>query len=586
MALTWNRGTRKAWASLSSMFASLVVTVLAPEEARACGGLFCDAGNPMPVDQAAEEVLFVRDGVFMETHIRVVYDGDVENFAWVIPLSSDDTPQFSVGSDALFGRLSQDSAVVASFSNQGGEDECNGWGGDGDGSSSGGGFVPLLDLGDAGEPPTVESQGIVGSFEFAVLSGGTVESLLEWLDANGYQQDPEAEPILEDYLMEGAKFAAVKLVASADNDAIHPIVVRYQGSGPCVPLRLTAIAAEEDMGVRLFALDEERLLPLNFEHVSLNWLRLENWSMSNYDELVTMAVDEAGGRAFVSEYVGPSSIVETWGLWESSWDASAFVDIEPQWVTQTLQQQGFMGHPLLASIMRQFLPAPPELDEQSFWNNLDEYASLIDQQAWSGPGFAAALDALIIQPGARANELLETRPMLSRLYTTISPHEMLEDPLFHYRADLGEVPRVRQGARVSECDELGVWTLEGRQLCENEYDTWPALASLPWSERVERVPVVGAPQVVFDHSAAIDIIVEAHNASTCGGPNPDPGTSSGSGSASGTSAGVETQGDSSESGASQDETEKGGCACSTTKSTPAEGFAFVVGLVAWRRRRR
>mgnify|MGYP000610042456 CR=1 FL=1 len=482
---------------------AFVVPALAPAEAQACGGLFCDGGDPMPVDQSEEQVLFVRDGDFMETHIRVVYDGDVENFAWVIPLFTESTPTFTVGSDALFGRLEVDSRATFPLTNIGGENDCSDWGDSGGDAT--GGFVPTLDIGGGNEPPTVETQGTVGSFEFAVLSGGTVESLMQWLEGNGYQQDPAAEPILEDYLMEGAKFAAVKLAASADAEAIHPIAVRYEGMSPCVPLRLTAIAAEEDMGVRLFALDHERLVPQNFEHVYLNWLRLQNWNAFNYRELVTMAVDEAGGRAFTTEYVGSSAIVERWGIWERSWDASAFVELEPHLVTQTLIEQGFMGHPLLAAIMRKYLPAPEGYDENDFWNNLEAYQDLIDQQAWSSTGFASELDMMIIQPGARAVELLDTRPLLSRLFTTISPHEMLEDPLFFYRSDLGEVSRTHQGLRESECDHLGVWTVGPWEVCETTYDSWPEVDGLPWAQRVERIPPVGAAQTVFDHTAAINV---------------------------------------------------------------------------------
>ena len=300
MAL-WLVNRAGTWRGLRGVAAAGVATGLAalalftPQRAEACGGLFCDGGDPMPIDQAEEQVLFIRDGDITETHIRVIYEGEAENFAWGIPLSSDNTPEFSVGSDAFFGRLLADSQPRYNLTNIGGDEECNGWGTAGESggdATTGGGFVNL----DAGGPG-VEIQGTVGSFEFAVLSGGTVEGLMQWLTDNGYQQDPAAEPILEAYLNEGAKFAAVKLSADADNDAIHPIVIRYQGQGPCVPIRLTAIAAEDDMGIRLFALDSERLVPQNYEHVFPNLLRLEDWSWDNYKELVTMAVDEAGGRA-------------------------------------------------------------------------------------------------------------------------------------------------------------------------------------------------------------------------------------------------------------------------------------------------
>ena len=65
------------------------------------------------------------------------------------------------------------------------------------------------------------------------------------LDANDYAQDPASEPILQEYLDEGFLFAAVKLTAGADVDQIHPLAFRFQGTEPCVPIRLTRIAAED-----------------------------------------------------------------------------------------------------------------------------------------------------------------------------------------------------------------------------------------------------------------------------------------------------------------------------------------------------
>jgi len=51
---------------------------------------------------------------------------------------------------------------------------------------------------------------------------------------------------------------AVKLQPGAGVNEIHPLVVRYPGSAPCIPLKLTAIAATEDMAVRAFFLGDRR----------------------------------------------------------------------------------------------------------------------------------------------------------------------------------------------------------------------------------------------------------------------------------------------------------------------------------------
>jgi hypothetical protein len=68
--------------------------------------------------------------------------------------------------------------------------------------------------GGAVESPTDQSFGpltvitkVVGAFEVSVLEGGTASEVIAWLDSNGYEQIPEAEAILEDYVNQGHVFA-------------------------------------------------------------------------------------------------------------------------------------------------------------------------------------------------------------------------------------------------------------------------------------------------------------------------------------------------------------------------------------------
>ena len=69
-----------------------------PRTAEACGGTFCDGGNPsMAVEQTGETILFVFDGRYVEAHVQIEYDGgDASQFAWIVPLPR--VPEVSVGS--------------------------------------------------------------------------------------------------------------------------------------------------------------------------------------------------------------------------------------------------------------------------------------------------------------------------------------------------------------------------------------------------------------------------------------------------------------------------------------------------------
>ncbi|MFO7563024.1 MAG: DUF2330 domain-containing protein [Enhygromyxa sp.] len=500
--------------SASLSCAALTLALLAaPRDAKACGGTFCDnLPQPMPVDQRGEDILFVMDGSTVEVHVRIQYTGEAERFAWLLPLH--DVPEVSVGSDPLFTALSL--AVGPSWisDTQYDCDEDSPWGGEDD---DGGIKLDLVD--DGGGGPEVVFEQVVGAFEVVVLQGGTAAEVLEFLDQNDYAQDPAAEPILQEYLDEGFLFAAVKLAAGAEVDEIHPLAFRVAGDEPCVPIRLTRIAAEEDMGIRAYFLGQDRWAPSTYEHLVLNPLAYDWQSPSDlaYLELLSLAVDEAGGHAFVTEYAGPSSVVPDGNIFRASWDEAAFIGADPIAALDLVALQGLNSHPLIRALLLEFIPPPEGLNPQVFWNDIEAYADQIDLEAWDDLAFAAALLERIIEPGLHAVELLETWPKLTRLHTTISPAEMTYDPMFVANADLPEV----DNARVSTVEQVLCGGdrvfhvgLEGRDtpVCVPEGESWPAWEDMPLALRVEQIPSMGPPQVLTDNSEAILAALDSQQA--------------------------------------------------------------------------
>lgn len=300
----------------------------------------------------------------------------------------------------------------------------------------------------------------VGAFDVEVLQGGTAAEVIDWLDANGYAQNPAAEPILQEYLAPAKPymFAAIKLTGNAGVDEIHPLVLRYTGDVPCVPLKLTAVAAKEDMGVRTFFLGDSRAVSTNYKNIELNPAQL-NWrNLSlNYNDVVSQAVDSpvANGQAFVTEYAGASNVVGTNNIYYPTWNSSAFVSVAPDQVIATMIGQNLAqcysyvnGTPtgcvfqifLILPLLHDYLPPPAGVTDADFYGCLDTactqtnanctqcYASQVDPQAWNGLQFAQDLESRVVAPGKRAVQLLQTNPYLTRLYTTISPAEMTLDP--------------------------------------------------------------------------------------------------------------------------------------------------------------
>ena len=564
--------------------------LLLPSVAEACGGNFCDTGpTAMPVDQTGENILFKIGADYVEAHIQIQIDPDTsaEKFAWVIPVTA--LPEFEVGSQLLF-----DSMLAGSVPRYG-VNNVNDFCGDDDGGFTSGGDEGAGSTGDGdgdsdpgGGGPTVVFQDSVGAFEIAVLDGGTVEGVMQWLGDNGYQQDPNAEPILAEYLAENFLFVALKLGVDSDIADVHPIVIRYNGTEPCVPIRLTRIAAAEDMDIRTFFLGEARTVPTNYRHVLVNPLKID-WfnNAANYKEVISMAVDaqQADGNAFVTEYAGSSNVIDLSSVYNGAWDAAPMAQLvdSPLGLYQLLLEQNLYfcadwdgtcaaSHPLLQPLLDQYVPVPAGVDAFDFWLNMDLYVDQIDLAAWDAAAFSEAVDSRIVQPGLRAFNLVNDNPYLTRMYTTISPNEMNADPMFRENPTLPDIGFLQMATQRLHCDGGTTVTLpDTRQVYFAPGDplTWPDFQDeMPWDEDIDQEGMAeGAPLInLSDKTEEIDALLEEWNKGKGG-----TGT-----------------GETGDDPSADDDVNGGGCACSVEDDQPF-GLAFglaTLGLFGLIRRRR
>jgi hypothetical protein len=505
--------------------------------AHACGGLFCDNGpQPMPVDQTGENILFVMTGGTVEAHIQIQYQGEAERFSWVIPVTA--VPEFSVGSQLLFNELLRYSVPrYQTFLNP---DSCGvnlnpGWGGTG-GTASEDVLAPNSRGGETG--PVVVSKKQVGAFDITVLSTGSAAELMTWLSANNYVQLPGTEQIVTQYVAENHLFAAVKLVNGAGVDEIHPLVMKYAGNLPCVPLKLTAVAAQQDMGVRTFFLGDGRVVPRHYKHLEVNPVRID-WvnNAQNYREVLSNAANDpvAGGQAFVTEYAGPlgnngATFFNESAFYSAAWDGLVFVTLPVEQVVDVLAGQGLVdclsnssgectyNHPLVQGLLNQYLPVPSGMDEVSFYGALRRNAAQINRAAWDGAAFSVDLDTRVVQPGVHARDLTRTNTYLTRLFTLISPEEMTVDPEFHERADLPDVDVLRTATLATRCDGQAEMTLaDGQTVFLRDATTWPTFpASMPWALKVQDIPEVGETVTLLDNTQAVSTQLSQFNDSQRG----------------------------------------------------------------------
>ncbi|MDB4983281.1 MAG: hypothetical protein JWM82_4033, partial [Myxococcales bacterium] len=298
-----------------------------PGDARACGGLFCNGGPtpqnpfaPLPVAQNGENVVFAitpdpaGGAPTIEAHIQILYTGDAAKFSWVVPVDAE--PTLGTGTDRLFTALAGVTApqFIPSYVTSGtciAEPTPTFDRGTAAGAPSVGMSLP----GSVGTGPSsvqVSFQGAVGPFDAAVIKSDDPTALKKWLVDNGYTVSDAAAALIDAYVKENKFFVALKLLNGVGVNQIQPITLKFRGAEACVPLRLTAIAANPDMPVLVWVLGDKRVAPRGYLELEIDEARI-NWSSggANYGGptgLVSVAANEAGGNAFITEYSGPSSV--------------------------------------------------------------------------------------------------------------------------------------------------------------------------------------------------------------------------------------------------------------------------------------
>ena len=278
-----------------TMHRILLLLALLPGAAAACGGLFC--GGSLTV-QSGERILFEvpGDGTISVT-VGIQYFGDPDEFSWVVPVS--ETPDLTVTHPGFLALLDAATQPVITYPDAtcipGNCEACDGAGTeDSSGATS---DVHVLDL----EP--------VGPYEPEVISSDDAGALTDWLEANDYRVTSAMEPMIAEYVASGMKFLGLKLTPGTNPGNIAPLRMTYSGTVPTVPLRLTAVAADNDTPITV-------LVAGSGTYVAGNWpgfrvdptnVRASTYSgATNYSALVRWRVNQRGGRAWVTEMAGPS----------------------------------------------------------------------------------------------------------------------------------------------------------------------------------------------------------------------------------------------------------------------------------------
>lgn len=288
---------------------ALLATLLVPTSALACGGFFCDAIVD-PVVQTAERVLFrVNDDDTVTTVVEVQFEGEPTQFGWVLPLSETiEADAVETAPAGLFDELEALSAPVFV--------QMSGAAGDAAGYSSisAGCGNPFFFGSDGGEfvPPDtsgveVVGSAVVGPYAVEIITAESADNLVNWLQLNGYQVPSTAMEPIAHYVTAGMSFLGLKLNPDVPAGPIDALSFTTPGSSPMLPLVLTSVAATEDMEITAYVLAPERYAPLGYVDLPFDWDAV-GWTDdgTNYEALLPVAADQAGGRAFVTELAQPT----------------------------------------------------------------------------------------------------------------------------------------------------------------------------------------------------------------------------------------------------------------------------------------
>jgi MYXO-CTERM domain-containing protein len=520
-------------------------------DASACG-CFAPPDPSVPIVQAGENILFGVENGVVTAHIQVQYAGPASEFGWLLPLPS--MPEMTLGTDELFAQLiatTQPKYVLdAEYRGSCPFDPSRSGGGFGGASDADDSGAPGESGGDGGSPLVLEDS--IGPYDFAILRADSKQPMLDWLNDNGYFIPTGTEDVVGPYIREGAFFLALRLQKGNDVGDLQPVVLEYQSDLPMIPIILTGVAANPDMGVQVWVLGDTRAIPRNYYHTRINdalvdWINFG----ANYVSVVTDAVDEAEGhRSFVTEYAGASSVMVD--VLDPSWrfgdldmlrtitdavDYVSYLNYNGWPIQQQVPPFGLQYTSSTIATLQRHLPVPVKLIDEGITPN-DYYSNFyyyINYDQTERPWLYGDLDLefdpvvvtdeleeRVVVPTQAAGEMFRTHSYLTRMFTTLSPEEMTRDPVFSYNPDLGDLGNEHRGRIIYYCDgstrEQGqtpakIITEAGFELnLPKGTDQNPWLeVDMPSSHMTETLREEGFELVVDDNTDAILAAIAAEN---------------------------------------------------------------------------
>jgi hypothetical protein len=221
----------------------------------------------------ASQIIIARDGERTVITMASDFQGDVKDFAMVVPVPKVlDRKEIGISDPNLISRLDAFSAprLVEYFD----EDPCvppapRTLPAPNENSSASNSVMPAAILG-----VKVEAQYNVGEYEIVILSASQSDGLETWLNANNYTMPAGTHTALEPYIKAGMKFFVAKVnlerYAKSGLVKLRPIRMSFGTDQFMLPLRLGMLNAKGEQDLVVYALSRTgRVESSNYPNVQV-----------------------------------------------------------------------------------------------------------------------------------------------------------------------------------------------------------------------------------------------------------------------------------------------------------------------------
>ena len=259
---------------LITVIAAAMTMTLTSTAQAFCG--FYVAKADTSIFNRASQVVLVRDGDRTVITMANDFEGDVNDFAVVVPVPTFiERGQINVGDKTVIDHLDAYTSprLVEYFD----PDPCMAYkraelmSQDAVGLAS---AKPDLEGSARSQGVTIEASYTVGEYDILILSAKESDGLIRWLNDNGYRIPRGADKVVSSYLKQDMRFFVAKVNLEEQKKAgyayLRPLQVAYESNKFMLPIRLGTLNAKAKQDLYVYALTRSgRIETTNYRTVKL-----------------------------------------------------------------------------------------------------------------------------------------------------------------------------------------------------------------------------------------------------------------------------------------------------------------------------